>query len=382
MVLGLIYAWSIFRTPIAVLFPQWTIAQISFTFTISMVFFCLAGLVAGRLYAQTGPRPILLLGALFIFAGFFEVSCLNPQTPQTSLYMLYAMYGVLCGSAVGLAYNAIISTVLSWYQDKVGLASGILLMGFGAGGMVFGSVVKVLIGILGLLATFKIIAVIMACLLFIGAVILNPNTDAGKQKSMQQSNSEVNISTLEMLKTSSFWLLMVWLVLLSSVGLLIVNSAASIAAAYGASEVLGLIVSVFNGIGRVFIGTLFDRFAAKKTMYLNNAIYITAGILLCCGVQTNNVVLIFLGLIFAGTGYGGNPTITSASVQSSYGRDNYAVNFSVANLSIIPAAFLGPLVSSVLLEKSGGSYATTFILALTLSVIALGVCHILHKKAR
>lgn len=382
MVLGLIYAWSIFRAPISRAFPVWTISQISLTFTISMAFFCLGGLASGRLYSKAGPRPILLAAAALLFVGFSGASQMNPEAPRASLYMLYILYGVLCGGAVGLAYNAIISTVMGWYPDKAGAAAGILLMGFGIGGMLLGSVVKGLIDWMGLFAVFQSLGVFMTVSLAAGALLLKRKPAAGQDGITEENESVIECSASEMLQKKSFWLLMGWLVLLSSIGLLVVNSAASIAASFGAPEVLGLIVSVFNGIGRVLIGTLFDRLGARKTMLFNNFVYIAAGVLLCAAVQTGSTPLIIFGLVCAGCGYGGNPTITSASVQNWYGRKHYAVNFSVANLSIIPAAFIGPLVSSGLLERSGGAYDTTFMLTLVLAVLALAVLACLQRSCK
>ena len=139
--LGLIYAWSLFRTPFAEVFKTWTVAQMSMTFTISMIMFCLGGLIGGHLGKVFGVKLRILISGALLLIGFFMVSTLNPADASGSLTKLYIFYGVFGGGGVGVGYNAVITTITKWFPDKVGLASGIMLMGFGLGGLVLGSVV-------------------------------------------------------------------------------------------------------------------------------------------------------------------------------------------------------------------------------------------------
>ena len=103
--LGLIYAWSIFRTPFSEIFPDWTISQMSLTFTISMIFFCLGGFVGGLMSKKLSVRVRFLISAVMLFAGFFVVSMVDPAKPASSLTMLYIFYGVFGGGGVGIAYK-------------------------------------------------------------------------------------------------------------------------------------------------------------------------------------------------------------------------------------------------------------------------------------
>ena len=130
---GLIYAWSLFRTPFSEIYTDWTVAQLSMTFTISISCFCLGGFVGGQLSKKLGVKVRFLITAVCLFIGFFGVSMLNPADSAGSLTKLYIFYGVFGGGGVGIGYNAVISTITKWFPDKVGLASGIMLMGFGLG---------------------------------------------------------------------------------------------------------------------------------------------------------------------------------------------------------------------------------------------------------
>lgn len=144
--LGLIYAWSIFRAPFSEMFPDWSVSQMSLTFTISMIFFCLGGFAGGLMSKKMSVRGRFIISAVMLFIGFFAVSMVDAAKPAFSLIMLYVFYGVFGGGGVGFAYNTVIGTLNKWFPDKVGLASGIMLMGFGLGGLVLGSIVNIMIG--------------------------------------------------------------------------------------------------------------------------------------------------------------------------------------------------------------------------------------------
>ena len=174
-----------------------------------------------------------------------------------------------------------------------------------------------------------------------------------------------------MLKTARFWFFTIWAILLNSAGLLVINSAANISVAFGGTAVLGMIVSLFNGAGRIVAGNNFDKFGRKLATIVNNAFMLAAGIFLAFGGMTSKYVFILIGLIFVGLAYGGCPTITSAYINKAFGPANFPTNFSIANFSLIPAATIGPMISSALLEASGGSYNTNFYAIIGFSVAAL-----------
>lgn len=369
--LGLIYAWSIFKAPFNAIYESWTVSQLSMTFTISMTFFCLGAFFAGNLAKKISVRNILWIAAAFLFIGFFGVSMLNPDHAKASLYLLYLLYGVFCGSGVGMGYNVIISTINKSFQDRAGLASGIMLLGFGLGGIVLGSIVSTVIGKVGLFAAFRALGVIIAIVLFVGANFINPPVQTVAVAAKTESTEIVSYTTGEMIKQPAFWIFVLWTVLLNSASLLVINSAASIAVAFGIPAVLGLIVSLFNGMGRVIHGAFFDRYEEKKSILLNTGLVLLAGICLTLGAMFHMAPFVLIGLVFSGLGYGGTPTLASAVIMRRFGPKNFAVNFSVANFSLIPAAMIGPMVSSTLIERSGGAYHTTFMMIIVLGVAAL-----------
>lgn len=373
--LGLIYAWSIFKVPLNQVYPDWTVSQISLTFTISMICFCLFGFFGGKLQGFLPLRVIVFLGGALIFCGFFGVSFMDSGDSFGSLIRLYLLYGILCGGGVGMCYNVIISTVNKWFPDKQGLASGIMLMGFGFGGIILGSIVNELIAVTSVFVTFRILAVAILIVIGVGSFFLKrPPADSGKALASEGRN----FSPGEMIKTGAFWCFFVWSVLINSAGLLVINSAAPIALAFGAPAALGLIISVFNGAGRVIIGATFDRIGRKWTMFLDLLIMLLAGASLLLGATIVGVALIMVGLLLTGVAYGGSPTISAALIHSTFGPKNFPVNFSIVNFSLMPAAIIGPMVSSKLIERSGGAYDSTFLMVIVLALGALALWLLLN----
>ena len=103
---------------------------------------------------------------------------------------------------------------------------------------------------------------------------------------------------------------------------------------------------------------------------------LAAGAFLTLGGMSGKYIFILCGLVLVGLAYGGCPTITSAYINKAFGPVNFPTNFSIANFSLIPAATIGPMISSALLEASGGSYNTNFYAIIGFSVAALIMCGI------
>ncbi|MBR0373902.1 MAG: MFS transporter [Mogibacterium sp.] len=384
--LGLIYAWSLFRAPFSEIFTDWTVSQLSMTFTISICCFCLGGFLSGQLSRFLNVKMRFLLAAVCLFIGFFGVSTLNPANAAASLTKLYIFYGILGGGGVGIGYNAVITTITKWFPDKVGLASGIMLMGFGLGGLVLGSIVTGMVGSMGLFPTFRLLAFATAIVLLLGVLIVKapvaPAKPAADDKAAAASSDVVEITSHEMLRTGRFWGFFLWCIFINSAGLMVINSAANISVMYGGSAILGMIVSLFNGAGRIVAGNNFDRKGRRFATLINVLFMAAAGVLLVFGHITKGLFLIIIGLIFVGMAYGGCPTLTSAYINKAFGPKNFTSNYSIANFSLLPAALIGPMISAKLLEASGGVYITNFIAILVFTGVAFALWVFLNNASK
>lgn len=383
---GLVYAWSVLAAPIAQYYTQWSSAQLSMTFTICMMFFCLGGLFAGILSGKINVKINMVISAVLFLAGFILAS------RATSLIQLYIGYGVLAGMGAGFSYNTVMGSVSKFFPDKPGLISGILLMGFGMGSFLIGKVYQAYTGEGEAFRTsFLFMGILLFVVILVSAIFIRkPLPEEVKtyqketnQKRTRNDNDAVDFTTMQMIKRSSFWLYFVWAVFLSAAGLALISQASAVvtqvnpaAAAGTVSTVVGLI-SIFNGCGRVIFGGMFDKIGRVKTMLADEALFVVALVLLVSAVLMGNFVILIIGFIVMGLAYGGVTPTNSAYVNAFYGKTHYSVNFSIINMNLLIASF-GSTIAGTLYDVSG-SYLSTFLFMLVL-VVAGSVCAALIKR--
>ncbi len=373
--LGAMYSWSYFKVALDTAYPAWSQTNITLNFTIMMSCFCIGGLVAGSLLKKLSKRRQLILAAVLVAAGFWGVSML-PEDPGAALIQLYLCYGVLNGLGTGIAHNAVLSGVQPWFPDCPGLISGALLMGVGVGALILGYIAAALIGAVGLSATFRVFSVAMLVVLLAGAAIVRlpgagDDLPAGQKAAAFAPAME--LTTAQMLRRPTFWVYFVWNVCMSASGMLVINSASSIAVHYGLAAVAGLVVSVFNGMGRLAVGTCMDKLGWKRTMYLANGILLVSGIALLMGDRAGSGAVVLAGMLLMGVCYGGGGTISAALIRQLYGGRNYAANFAACNLCVFPASIIGPMISAALQDMSGGGYFSTFVMVIIMGGVTLAL---------
>ena len=373
--LGAMYAWSYFKVALGAAYPAWSQTNITLNFTIMMSCFCLGGLVAGSFLKKLTKRRQLILAAVLAAAGFWGVSML-PEDPGAALMQLYLCYGVLNGLGTGIAYNAVLSGVQPWFPDCPGLISGALLMGLGFGALILGNIAAALMGAVGLSATFRVFAIAMLIVLLAGAAIVRQPGERDELPAGQNAAASapaMELTTAQMLRRPTFWIYFVWNVCLSASGMLVINSASSIAVHYGLAAVVGLVISVFNGLGRLAVGSCMDRLGWKSTMYLANCVLLASGIVLLLGDRAGSGAVVLAGMLLMGVCYGGGITISAALIRQLYGSRNYASNFAVCNLCTIPASIIGPMISAALQDMSGGGYFSTFVMVIIMGAVTLAL---------
>lgn len=371
MFLGLIYAWSVFRAPLNALFPIWTPSVLSLVFTLSMVFFC-SGLIIGGIVGRCIPiRTTLLCCAVLLCGGMLLVSSMDPERKGSEIFRLYIGYSLMCGGSVGVAYNTVLGCLMKWFPEKGGLVSGVLLMGFGFGSMLLGVFANALITTVGVLKAFTVLAFVALLVVGLGAFFVKSPMKSTETSIVLTASSGKSYTPAEMLQTPTFWIFFLWNIVLSSAGLLVINSAVTIAVTYGASATMGLLMSVFNGGGRLLMGAIFDKHGRKIAMTFISILLLFSGIILMLADKYLFSPLIVVGMLLVGVSYGGGPCMGSAVINQVFGPENYSVNFSLNSLNAMPAAFLGPMISSELLEASQGNYTSTFVMITVLAVITV-----------
>lgn len=380
LVAGFVYAWSILSSPIAADFPAWSNAQLSLTFTLCMIFFCLGGMGAGMLAKKQPVRVNLRISAVLFLCAFVLTS------RTKSLAVLYFGYGVLGGSASGFAYNSLMNAIPRWFPDQPGLISGILLMGFGASSMVIGSLFTAVTpdGPGAWRQTLLLFGVVMAVLLGAASFVIRPPR-AGEVASSAAGGagkgSGRELTPAQMAGQSGFWFFFAWAVLTSAVGLIVISQARNVArAAAGSitpgtlSLVVGLI-SICNGVGRVIFGGLYDRLR-EKTLWLVIGCDALGVALLMLSLR-GSLVLLVAAFIVIGLGYGGTPPLNAAVIKDFYGTENYPVNFSLINMNLLVASFSSTLSGAI--YDAAGSFTPVLLLLFGALALSAACCALVRR---
>jgi OFA family oxalate/formate antiporter-like MFS transporter len=380
LVLGLLYAWSIFILPLESHFG-WSRAETSLTASLIFAFFSAGMLLGGVLLPRIKSGPNALLGGLIAGSGFFLSSF------TTSLTMFYICYGVMGGLGIGIAYQVPVS-VVRWFPDKKGLVSGILTMGMALGTFLLGSVgARALLPLLGWQTTFQIMGLVVAGVSVLCGFILKTPPPDYKPKGYTPLPGNAGlwgISLGEALRLKSYWLLLLWGFLLQNGGLVILTHVVPLAQESGMTAAQGAlalgVIALANAGGRFIFGYLFDRIGYNRSMALDGLV-MTAGLLVLANLPSAGVYQLLLagvGVILAGMSYGGCIAQLLAVCISFFGPKHLAIIFGSSTVSTMIASFSGPLLGGYL-KDSFNDYSAVLYITAVLGLLAALTARVLRK---
>ena len=297
---GTIYAWSILSSPFPVEFG-WTSAQLGLNFTIVMSCFCIGGLAGSFVTRRLSARVTVLIGAVMCFVGYFLCS----RITANSLWLLYISYGGLIGLGVGFSYNAVLGTVVGWFPDKKGFASGVLLMGFGCSTLIMGNLADRLFNsAMGWRTTYLLLGAATLVVLLIGSRWVVPNPHMAAPAGSAAAPARREYTTGQMVKTAAFWLLFFIIVCSNLIGTGVIGHSRYIAVEAGvATGITALVVglqSVCNGLGRLAFGTLFDKKGNTFAMLTDVGCFILSCLLLLFSLRGGGAIPAVAGLLLIG----------------------------------------------------------------------------------
>jgi MFS transporter, OFA family, oxalate/formate antiporter len=370
MALGAAYAWSVFRIPLVKQFG-WSIAQVSFTFTISFFFLGCSAVLGGLWMNRKGPRVVAMFAGLLWGGGVFLASF-----SAHKLWWLYLTYGVIGGAGLGMGYIVPLAVLVKWFPERRGLMTGIAVGGFGAGSLLAAPLAGRLIESVGLMPTFAYLGVAFGVVAICsGFFMRNPPEGwrpAGWSPTAAQvaQRSDRDYTLREALRTWQWWALCGLVSINTMAGLSVVSQASPMfqeiggVGAVAAATLVGLI-SIANGLGRVLWAWISDvggRKAAFLTMYLLQAVlfwifhWIHSSIIL--------TIVIFILVACYGGGYGITPALTA----DYFGARNVGAIYGLILLPwAFPAAF-GPLLFAYLREATGGYNQALYLIAGMLTI--------------
>lgn len=292
---------------------------------------------------------------------------------------------MFCGFAVGVAGNCSLATALKWFPDRQAVASGCMLMGMGFGSAVLGPPVNTLLAAIGWRTTFQVLAVVFFVILAIGAVVLHNSPDEYSKQLLAKAHERDTVAgkdfTLpEMIRTKAFWLYLCWIILISSGGLALISNAVpaaqdilvlsmdASAALAVATSAMGAI-SVFNGLGKLGLGLIWDKLGYRRAFIIISSVYAISMILCIAAVTSSSLPLVVAGFICLGLAYGGVISSSSAITGSFFGPKNYSMNYACITCQMIIASAIGPTIAGMF-KTASGSYLSAYIVFLVFAVLS------------
>lgn len=355
VLLGVIYAWSVFRGPLEQAYG-WSKAQTIAPYRYSLLVFAVGMIAGGFWQDRKGPRLVASVGGALLALGWV-LAALVGSSPGG----LVLAYGCLAGLGVGFAYVTPIAMCVKWYPDKRGMIVGLAVMGFGVGPLVFAPLLEALIGAdparfaETLPRTFLVLAAISLAGV-VGAAQFYRTPPSGWRPEGWSPGSVAGVTRVDrspagMLGTWQFYALWVLYFLGTSVGLTAIGEAtplirdmARTSAALSAGIALG-IMAVFNGVGRLAWGSVSDRIGRRNTvvaMCLVSAMACFFFLRHAAGFWP-----VLAGLCLAAFAYGGYLALMPSLTADFYGPKhvgaNYGLLFTAWGLCgfVVPGYFAG-----------------------------------------
>jgi MFS family permease len=399
LAIGQAYAFSVFNKPLGSLISgdatkpaptDWTPGQIGWTFSIAIVLLGLSAAIFGKWLERVGPRKAMMAASL-CFGGGFLIGSLGIHLHN--LWLLYFGYGFIGGIGLGIGYISPVSTLIKWFPDRKGVATGMAIMGFGGGAMIGSPLANNLMAHFkdsapqGVAPTFIVMGIIYLIFMQWGVWTIRVPADDWKPAGYvpNEEHSALittgNVSADNAIKTPQFWLL--WVVLLCNVtaGIGVLETASPLIqetfsdAAMGAGKgvtaaaaagFVGLL-SLFNLLGRFFWSSASDKIG-RKPIYL---IYFGLGVVLYSFIPTLghnlNLTLFVVVACLIISMYGGGFSTAPAFLSDLFGKYQVGAIHGRLLTAWSTAGVLGPLIVHSLSEsrKAAGftgaaAYQTVF----------------------
>lgn len=370
--IGQIYAYSVFNKPMTKILGvsesiagDWQLTTLGWIFSIALFTLGASAAIFGKWLERVGPRKAMFASAL-CFAGGFFLSSLGVHLHQIGL--VYLGHGVIGGIGLGLGYISPVSTLIKWFPDKPGMATGMAIMGFGGGAMIASPLSVGLMNFFsspvstGVAQTFLVMGTIYFVFMMFGMLTVRVPAEGWKPNGWQPKNTknkmvtDGNVDADQAIKTPQFYLLFAVLMLNVTAGIGVLGQASVMiqemfsidsvgeglaVSAAAAGGFVGLL-SVFNMLGRFFWSSMSDKLGRKNTY---NIFFVLGAILYIMVPYAGNTgsIILFVGCFAVIiTMYGGGFATIPAYLKDMFGTKQVGAIHGRLLLAWSMAALIGP----------------------------------------
>lgn len=382
--IGSVYAWSVLTKPIMQAMG-FTLQETTWTFSLAILFLGLSAGFLGSYVEKHGPRRSGLVSTVFFGLGMLGTAF---ALTQHSLILMHLFYGVIGGIGLGTGYITPVSTLVKWFPNNRGLATGLAIMGFGFASLIAGPVMQLLIAKYGLINNFIILGCVYMLVMTASSLYLEPPqtvavTEAKTKLAAVPASTQPQYTVKEAMKTWQFYAL--WWIFFTNItcgiGLLAVASPMAQEVIkmtpLAAASMVG-IIGLLNGLGRIVWSTVSDYIGRRNTYIIFFLIEIAAFYLLASVTDS----FLFQALIFIIiTCYGGGFSCMPAYLSDLFGTKQLSAIHGRILTAWGLAGIAGPLLLSWIKETTN-SYSITLYFFSGCFVLSLIIASILKIKTQ
>jgi MFS family permease len=370
--IGLVYAWSVFVTPMAehlsgVIGRQ--ISSLAVVFTVANSVGPVTMISGGFINDKLGPRWLILAGGALFGCGMFFSGF------ASSVGLLIITLGLGCGLGMGLVYGSTVSNTIKFFPDHHGLAGGLSTASFGISSVIVPPVANFLIQTFGVTAAFKTLGVFIFVLISILAFFITPCPSGFVPEGWKPVQTAVKAGKEKnwkgMLLDPGFYIMLLLLCCGAFSGLMVISQASPMAqrmigmTVTSAAAVVS-ILALLNTCGRIIAGFLFDRLGIVKTLLGIFSLSI-AGLLALYFSKTGDIPQFYAGIAAVGLAFGSIMGVFPAFTTFQFGVKNNSMNYGIMFTGFAAAGIIGPAIMSGIYSLNG-SYRSAFIVAICLAV--------------
>ena len=396
--IGTVYCWSIFSQEIAD-YIGFSKGATEWAFSFAIFFLGMSAAFMGNIVEKNIHKSSLIATITFALGmagtGFFIWYGGNNPHSILALVGIYVCYGFIMGIGLGTGYLSPVKTLMLWFQDKKGLATGLAVAGFGAAKAIASPIMQSLLSNLGeggIYKMFYILAAVYFVMMFVGHLLLAKPADWVEPQT--KSKDEGVVATLKREPIASY--IGIWLMFYLNItcGLALISQEKMIIKCIGLGGAIGIISTVsaiFNAGGRLGFSAWADKLKDRNTIYkliFILSIFFTAIVLATNGIQKGegNILLIILVLaliFFVNAGYGGGFSNVPTLLSDHYGMGNISAIHGITLSAWAFAGLTGNQMASFIVNHFGNQvehngvmvnptgYQNVLIVTLVLYAVAL-----------
>ena len=360
LVLGSVYSWSLFNSPLAAKY-ELDLNVIAFTFGIMTLFIAIGSSSSGFLKLKLGMQNVVALSAVCVGAGLL-LAAFAPN-----LIVLYLSAGLLLGFGDGLGYMLVLTNCVKFFPKSKGLISALCIGAYGLGSLLFKSIDSYILANFNLESALLTWGVICAVVVTLGSILIY---DAMQQASVvSANNSKREYDLHSAIRTLPYWLLSVMFFVDCMVGLYVIGVASNLGtvllnvSAMEAATAVS-VVAIANILGRLIMGMLSDKLPRIRLITFDQCLSLIAMVMFV--VMPLTPMMFFAAIALIAFSFGGTLTIYPSIISDFFGIKNLAKNYGLLYLGFGLGSLCGYIFAYAF-----GSYELTFIMMGVCLVVAI-----------